>query len=95
MNEFHQIDNRCKKNNMTYFTNKEKGEVKGRVKQSGRCTPSKSKKADTANGCSDPPRQHGPCKAYNPMWTFEHGECQRFIYGGCMGNRNRFITKKK
>ena len=53
MNEFHQIDNRCKKNNMTYFTNEEKGEVKGRVKQSGRCTPSKRKKGTSNFTFSD------------------------------------------
>merc|ERR1712126_335429 len=46
MKGFHQIDNRCKKNNMTYFTNDKNGTVKGLVEQSGRCTPSKSKKGD-------------------------------------------------
>merc|ERR1719391_983774 len=49
MNGFHQIDKRCKKNNMTYFTNDKNGTVKGLVEQSGRCTPSKSKKNDDEN----------------------------------------------
>merc|ERR1711872_45919 len=49
MKGFHQIDNRCKKNNMTYFTNDKNGTVKGLVQQTGRrgrCTPSKGKKGD-------------------------------------------------
>merc|ERR1719334_1876287 len=56
MNGFHQIDNRCKKNNMTYFTNDKNGTVKGMVQQTGRrgrCTPSKSKKGDDEDNDED------------------------------------------
>merc|ERR1712126_459188 len=53
MKGFHQIDNRCKKNNMTYFTNDKNGTVKGLVEQSGRCTPSKSKKGEDEDNYED------------------------------------------
>ena len=43
MNDFTQIDNRCKKNNITYFINEENAEVKGMVKQRGGCNPGNSK----------------------------------------------------
>merc|ERR1712215_287289 len=46
MNDFTQIDNRCKKNNITYFINEEKAEVKGMVRQTGGCNPGKSKTDD-------------------------------------------------
>merc|ERR1712215_45364 len=46
MNDFTQIDNRCKKNNITYFINEEKAEVKGMVKQRGGCNPGNSKTDD-------------------------------------------------
>merc|ERR1712215_233164 len=44
MNDFTQIDNRCKKNNITYFINEENAEVKGMVKQTGGCNPGNGKK---------------------------------------------------
>ena len=36
----------------------------------------------------------GTCKEYQPMWYFEPitGVCRRFLYGGCDGNGNRFLT---
>merc|ERR1712215_242127 len=49
MNDFTQIDNRCKKNNITYFINEEKAEVKGMVRQTGGCNPGKSKTDDDEN----------------------------------------------
>ena len=37
----------------------------------------------------------GPCRAYMPSYFYNtnRGECVRFIYGGCRGNRNRFRQK--
>ncbi|RCN35661.1 Kunitz/Bovine pancreatic trypsin inhibitor domain protein [Ancylostoma caninum] len=39
----------------------------------------------------------GVCHGYIPKFAFDEdsGECIRFIYGGCGGNRNRFDTKAK
>lgn len=38
------------------------------------------------------PKLTGPCKAYFPKYYFNHktGKCEKFIYGGCMGNTNSF-----
>ena len=43
--------------------------------------------------CSPTPGVAGPCRMYIPMWTYDNGECRRFVYGGCQGNKNRFGTK--
>lgn len=39
--------------------------------------------------------EQGPCRQYIYKWTFNktRGECQTFIYGGCMGNENRFNSE--
>ena len=36
----------------------------------------------------------GLCRAYIPSYYFNQtlGRCERFIYGGCSGNGNRFST---
>ena len=36
----------------------------------------------------------GRCRAYIPSWYYnvDRRDCQRFIYGGCGGNQNRFST---
>ena len=38
------------------------------------------------------PKIHGPCTGYYPMWHYdiERNTCTQFIYGGCLGNANRF-----
>ena len=40
------------------------------------------------------PAVPGRCRAYNPSYYFNAGpqRCERFIYGGCGGNENRFST---
>lgn len=37
----------------------------------------------------------GPCLAYFPSWYYNPsvGKCLRFIYGGCLGNSNRFASQ--
>ena len=36
------------------------------------------------------------CRAYFPLFHFNAstGQCERFVYGGCGGNGNRFTTKQ-
>ncbi len=40
------------------------------------------------------PLHRGPCRAYIPSYGYNAGanECQRFIFGGCRSNGNRFST---
>jgi len=37
----------------------------------------------------------GPCKDYVHKWFFNTttGECNTFVFGGCMGNLNRFDSQ--
>ncbi|KAI0211755.1 Kunitz-type serine protease inhibitor PPTI [Lamellibrachia satsuma] len=41
------------------------------------------------------PAVAGTCKAYMPRWYYNCATraCEKFIYGGCGGNRNRFDTE--
>ncbi|XP_059485336.1 papilin-like isoform X2 [Neocloeon triangulifer] len=38
------------------------------------------------------PKIPGPCEGYNPTWYFDSDtkRCSEFIYGGCLGNNNKF-----
>ena len=49
----------------------------------------------TPKYCLLPP-ETGPCKGYFPRWYFDKatGECKKFVYGGCSGNENRFMTQE-
>lgn len=42
------------------------------------------------------PKDPGPCYGYIPRWYYEFGvqQCVLFIYGGCQGNSNNFVTKE-
>nr|XP_006131444.2 papilin-like isoform X5 [Pelodiscus sinensis] len=46
--------------------------------------------------CQLPP-DTGPCEAYMPMYFYNPvtKSCEMFIYGGCLGNENRFSTKEE
>ena len=39
-------------------------------------------------------KEPGLCEAYMPSYYFNSSSsrCERFVYGGCGGNRNRFET---
>merc|ERR1719347_85694 len=45
--------------------------------------------------CAEPKGVTGPCEAIIPMWTYDKfsRKCEKFIYGGCQGNGNRFQSK--
>ncbi|XP_070621169.1 doenitin-1-like isoform X2 [Erythrolamprus reginae] len=38
----------------------------------------------------------GKCKAFSQRFYYDYKKksCQTFVYGGCQGNRNRFVTLK-
>ncbi|XP_036124188.1 kunitz-type protease inhibitor 2-like [Molossus molossus] len=38
----------------------------------------------------------GPCRASLPRWYFDakKNSCDNFIYGGCFGNKNNYLSKK-
>jgi len=41
------------------------------------------------------PLDPGPCRGNNPRWYYDDqlGSCRNFTYGGCQGNKNRFMTE--
>ncbi|XP_068234682.1 papilin isoform X9 [Palaemon carinicauda] len=43
------------------------------------------------------PRVEGPCSSSVPSWYHdsESGTCKPFIYGGCLGNNNRYTSKEE
>lgn len=51
---------------------------------------------DTLPRCSLP-MEPGPCNGYFPVYYYSActGTCERFIYGGCFGNKNKFWTKSQ
>ncbi|CAG2065545.1 unnamed protein product [Timema podura] len=56
----------------------------------------KSLKNNNIDCCALPPVS-GRCLAYMPRYYFdpETKSCTRFIYGGCLGNCNKFISVDK
>lgn len=40
------------------------------------------------------PKIAGPCDGYYPSWYYDPNrrQCLQFIYGGCLGNNNKFQT---
>ncbi|XP_035703436.1 papilin isoform X2 [Folsomia candida] len=42
------------------------------------------------------PQVPGPCEGYYPSWYYDPQRemCLQFVYGGCLGNNNRFATRE-
>jgi len=72
----------------------EKGFVKAR---DGRCVKPEECPAQTSTeaNCGVEP-ETGMCKAYIPSFYYDPktGQCKKFIYGGCGGNSNRYLTEQ-
>ncbi|XP_061392664.1 inter-alpha-trypsin inhibitor-like [Musca vetustissima] len=47
--------------------------------------------------CALPPSRTGMCRARIPAWSFngETEQCEKFIFGGCGGNLNRFASQSR
>ncbi|KAK2191742.1 hypothetical protein NP493_46g01054 [Ridgeia piscesae] len=43
------------------------------------------------------PKETGPCTAYFERWYYDKSDeyCKMFVYGGCQGNKNRFVTEQE
>ncbi|XP_055451909.1 WAP four-disulfide core domain protein 6A-like [Psammomys obesus] len=50
---------------------------------------------DTKEDVCSLPQDSGPCLAYFPRWRYDQETklCTQFIYGGCQGNSNNFLSK--
>lgn len=52
----------------------------------------KSKEESTEDDPCSLEQQMGPCRASMDRFYFNGDKCERFIYGGCEGNKNNFKT---
>ncbi|CAL1298906.1 unnamed protein product [Larinioides sclopetarius] len=52
--------------------------------------------SDPDKNCVDD-KDTGPCRAYFQNWYYnkETGKCEKFIYGGCNGNGNRYNSEEE
>ncbi|KAK8779762.1 hypothetical protein V5799_018897, partial [Amblyomma americanum] len=59
------------------------------------CEYSCDPKTDYQKQCLSRP-ETGPCRAHMVLWAFDivKGHCEQFVYGGCDGTDNKYLTKE-
>ena len=67
---------------------------RGTVELGDRCV--EPEDCPSASQCQHP-IVSGLCLAYFPSWGYNttSGQCEKFIYGGCGGNENRFCSQEE
>ena len=94
----------CRGSFERFFYNKESGECEKFIY--GGCRGNKNNfksKKECEKQCKkdrsicDLPSVTGPCRGSFERFFYnkESGECEKFIYGGCRGNKNNFKSKKE